>query len=58
MTRLTISLLSKDDFNDSVVYGMFASTVGNDWAVNDTFSSYKCMPINETFVSNYNYLLF
>lgn len=34
MTRLTILLLSNVDFNDSVVYGMFASNVGNDWVVN------------------------
>lgn len=52
MTKLAILLISKDDFNDSVVYGMFASNVGNDWVVNDTFSSYKFRTINEIIVSN------
>lgn len=27
MTRLAILLLSKDDFNDSIAYGMFAITL-------------------------------
>lgn len=38
MTRLAILLLSKDDFNDSVEYGMFASNVVNDSVVYGMFA--------------------